>query len=248
MIHIKSAREIERIRQSAALASQTLDYAQSVTKPGLSTKELDLLIKRFIMDHGAKSATYGYKGFPGYACVSINEEVVHAIPGKRLIKTGDIVKVDVTTDLNGYFGDTCRTFMMEPVSEKARRLVEVTKTSLELAIQTVRNGSRIGDIGAAIQTYVEKNGFSVVRDFVGHGVGVAFHEDPNIPHYGKAGTGLRLKTGMVITIEPMINIGDWRIKVLADGWTAVTQDGSLSAQFEHTILVTATGAEILTKY
>ncbi|MDR1576696.1 MAG: type I methionyl aminopeptidase [Deltaproteobacteria bacterium] len=246
MIYIKSAQEIEMIRRSGRLASLTLDYVGSIIKVGQTTKELDKLTHDFIVGHKATPATLGYKGFPGSCCVSINEEVVHAIPGPRVIQEGDIVKVDVTTILDGFFGDTARTFLMEPVSSQARHLVETTRKSMYLAIQTVRHGSRVGDIGAAIQGCVEKEGFSVVQNFVGHGVGIKFHELPNIPHYGKAGTGFRLKNGMVFTIEPMINAGDWRVKILADNWTAVTQDGQLSAQFEHTLAVTPEGCEILT--
>ncbi|MDR2423079.1 MAG: type I methionyl aminopeptidase [Deltaproteobacteria bacterium] len=246
MIHIKSPTEIEMIRRSGRLASETLDYVGSILREGLTTKEIDRLVHRFILDHKAVPATLGYKGFPGSCCVSINEEVVHAIPGSRTVKKGDVVKVDVTTILNGYYGDTTRTFLMEPVSDLARRLTMATKMAIDLAIETVRPGSRVGDIGAAIQGCVEKEGFSVVQEFVGHGVGVGFHEPPNIPHYGRAGTGVRLKKGMVFTIEPMINAGDWRVRILADGWTAVTSDGQLSAQFEHTLAVTADGCEVLT--
>jgi methionyl aminopeptidase len=191
-------------------------------------------------------ASLGYRGFPGSACISINEEVVHAIPGTKMIRTGDLVKIDVTTILNGFFGDTCRTFFMGKVSPIAEKLTKATYEAMMLAIGTVKNGSYLGDIGAAIQGHVEPQGFSVVRDFVGHGVGKEFHEDPNIPHFGKAGTGLQLKSGMIITIEPMINEGSWEIEILSDKWTAVTADGKLSAQFEHTLLVTDTGAEILT--
>jgi methionyl aminopeptidase len=246
VIVLKSALEKEKIRQSGRLAAQTLDYARPFIKPGITTKEIDRLINRFIVDHGAVPATLGYKGFPGSCCVSVNEEVVHGIPGKRELKEGDVVKVDVTTILDGYYGDTARTFLLEPVSDLARRLTIATEESLSLAIKTVRHGSRIGDIGAAIQERVEKEGFSVVQDFVGHGVGLSFHEAPNVPHYGKAGTGVRLKEGMIFTIEPMINAGDWRVKILKDGWTAVTRDGQLSAQFEHTLAVTQNGCEILT--
>ncbi|MDR1085425.1 MAG: type I methionyl aminopeptidase [Deltaproteobacteria bacterium] len=246
MIQIKSTQEIEKIRRSSQLASQTLDYAASVIKVGQTTAELDRLIHRFILGHNAVPATLGYRGFPASCCISINEVVVHGIPGPRVIQTGDLVKVDVTTILDGYYGDTARTFLMEPVLPKARHLAETTEKSLYLAVETVRHGSRLGDIGEAIQTCVEKEGFQVVRDFVGHGVGLKFHEDPNVPHYGRAGTGQRLKAGMTFTIEPMINAGTWRTRILADGWTAVTGDGELSAQFEHTLLVTQTGAEILT--
>jgi methionyl aminopeptidase len=246
MIHLKNTQEIEKIRQSGRLASQTLDYAASVLKPGLTTLELDRLVNKFIVSHKAVPATLGYKGFPGSCCTSINEEVVHAIPGSRAIQPGDLVKVDVTVILDGFYGDTARSFLIDPVLPRASHLVETTKKALFLAIDTVRNRSFIGDIGAAIQKCVESEGFSVVRDFVGHGVGIDFHESPNIPHYGVAGTGRRIKSGMIFTIEPMINAGTWRTQILSDGWTAVTADGDLSAQFEHTILVTDSGSEILT--
>jgi methionyl aminopeptidase len=246
VIYIKSADEIEKIRKSGRLASRTLDYAGSLIRPGLTTKELDKYIHDFIVRHGAKPATLGYKGYPASSCISINNVVVHGIPGPRVIKDGDIVKVDVTTILNGYFGDTCRTFAVGNVPKNALDLAKATEESMYLAIQTVRNGSSLGDIGAAIQSHVEPKGYSVVRDFVGHGVGREFHESPSVPHYGKAGSGLKLRSGMTLTIEPMINEGDWQIEVLGDKWTAVTKDGKLSAQFEHSLLVTDTGAEILT--
>jgi methionyl aminopeptidase len=246
MIILKSATEIDMIRRSGRLAALTLDYSAKLLKPGLTTKELDRKIHRFIVERGATPATLGYKGFPGSCCVSINEEVVHGIPGRRVIKKGDVVKVDVTTILDGYYGDTARTFLVEPVSDKARRLAETTKRCLDRAIEVVRPGARLGDIGAAIEVCATQEGFSVVREFVGHGVGLKFHEDPNVPHFGKAGTGLKIQSGMVFTIEPMINAGDWPVKVLSDGWTAVTRDGELSAQFEHTLAVTDDGCEILT--
>ncbi|MDR0548588.1 MAG: type I methionyl aminopeptidase [Deltaproteobacteria bacterium] len=246
MVILKTNSMIKKIRLSCRLASQTLDYASQVIQVGQTTKELDELIYEFICSHDAIPASLGYNGFPGSSCISINEVVVHGIPGPRVINAGDVVKVDVTTNLNGYFGDTARTFLMEPVSDQARKLTEITKKSMDLAIQTVRPGSRVGDIGATIQGCVEKEGFSVVRDFVGHGVGLRMHEHPAIPHYGKAGEGMIFKTGMIFTIEPMINAGAFGVKILGDKWTAVTIDGQLSAQFEHAILVTEDGHEILT--
>jgi methionyl aminopeptidase len=246
VIYIKSAEEIEKIRKSSRLASRTLDYAGAMLKPGLTTKELDKYIHDFIVKHGAKPATLGYKGYPASSCISINDVVVHGIPGNRIIKDGDLVKVDVTTILNGYFGDTCRTFAVGNVPQNALDLAKATEESMYLAIQTVKDGSRIGDIGAAIQAHVEPKGYSVVRDFVGHGVGREFHEEPTIPHYGRAGSGLKLRSGMTFTIEPMINEGAWQVEVLKDNWTAVTKDNKLSAQFEHSLLVTDSGVEILT--
>jgi methionyl aminopeptidase len=212
----------------------------------MTTRELDKLIHGFITSNKAVPATLGYNGFPGSSCISVNEVVCHGIPGARIIQEGDIVKIDVTTILDGFFGDTCRTFKVGNVSEKADRLVEATLKSLELAIATVRNGSRLGDIGHAIQSHAEPLGFSVVRDFVGHGVGLDFHEPPDVPHYGSRGAGMKLKTGMVFTIEPMINAGVWQIRILKDRWTAVTADGEPSAQFEHTLAVTDSGSEVLT--
>jgi methionyl aminopeptidase len=246
VIYIKTASEIDKIRKSSRLASQTLDYVGTVIKAGLSTKRLDQLIHDFMKAHGAVPATLGYKGYPASSCISINETVVHGIPGARTIKDGDIVKVDVTTILDGFFGDTCRTYKIGNVPDRAARLADTAYEAMMLGIATVRNGSHLGDIGAAIQCHAEGRGYSVVRDFVGHGVGRQFHEDPSVPHYGKNGAGVKLKDGMIFTIEPMINEGDWQIKVLGDGWTAVTRDGSLSAQFEHTILVDGDGSEILT--
>jgi methionyl aminopeptidase len=245
-IYIKTPEQIEKIRESGRLASRTLDYAESVLKPGITTKTLDDLIHDFIVSHNAVPATLGYRGFPGSSCLSVNNEVVHGIPGKRVIKEGDIVKVDVTTILDGYYGDNCRTFMVGEVPELAKKLVAATREALELAIKTVKNGSRIGDIGYAIQSHVRPLGFSVVEQFVGHGVGLEFHEEPSVPHYGEPGKGIMLKTGMVITIEPMINSGVKDVVIMKDKWTALTKDGGLSAQFEHTMAVTDQGADVLT--
>jgi methionyl aminopeptidase len=246
VIYIKNQEEIDLIRKSSRLASQTLDHAGSRIKPGMTTRELDKIVHDFIVSRKGIPATLNYDGFPGSSCISVNEEVCHAIPGKRVIRDGDIVKVDVTTALDGYYGDTCRTFKVGKVPERVEKLVTATHEALKLAIATVKNGSRIGDIGDAIQSLVEPLGFSVVRSFVGHGVGKDVHEPPNIPHYGQRGTGQKLKTGMVITIEPMINLGAWEVEVLEDGWTAVTSDRQPSAQFEHTMVVTDDGAEVLT--
>jgi methionyl aminopeptidase len=245
LIYIKSPAQIEKIRLSARLASQTLDYAEENLRPGMTTGELDKLINAFIVSHGAIPATLGYKGFPASSCVSVNEEVVHGIPGPRVIKDGDLVKVDVTTILDGFFGDTCRTFAVGNISAEARTLMETCREAMLLGIQNARAGSKLGDVGHAIQTHAEARGFNVVRDFVGHGVGVEFHELPNVPHYGKPDTGFKLKKNMTITVEPMINQGAYDVRILPDGWTVLTRDGTLSAQFEHTILITDDGAEIL---
>jgi methionyl aminopeptidase len=246
VIYIKTSAEIDKIRRSSRLASQTLDHVGKVIRPGMTTERLDRIIHDFMKSHGAVPATLGYKGYPASSCISINETVVHGIPGSRVIRDGDIVKVDVTTILDGYFGDTCRTFRIGSVPENAASLASAAYECMMLGIGTVRNGSAVGDIGEAIQDYAEGLGYSVVRDFVGHGVGKQFHEAPNVPHFGKRGKGPKLRDGMVFTVEPMINEGCWQVNVLADGWTAVTADGKLSAQFEHTVLVDGQGAEILT--
>lgn len=246
MIHLKSKEEIEAIRRSGRLASRTLDFAAEHLRPGITTGQLDKLIHQFITDHGAVPATLGYRGYPASSCISINEVVVHGIPGPRVIAEGDLVKIDVTTILDGYYGDTARTFCVGQVSPVARKLAEATEKSMYLGINEVKSGARLGDIGAAIQEFIEPQGFSIVRDFVGHGVGKDFHEEPSVAHYGRRGTGLRLKPGMVFTIEPMINEGVWNVKILKDNWTAVTTDGKLSAQFEHTVAVTEEGFDILT--
>lgn len=246
MIILKNKDEIEGIRRSGRLAARTLDFAAQHLKPGVTTGHLDRLIHDFILDHGAVPATLGYRGYPASSCISINEVVVHGIPGPRVVAEGDLVKIDVTTILEGFFGDTARTFSVGEVPPRARELAEATEKAMYLGIAEIRSGARLGDIGAAIQEHVEPLGFSVVRDFVGHGVGKEFHEEPSVAHFGRRGQGLRLKSGMVFTVEPMINEGVFNIKVLKDKWTAVTTDGKLSAQFEHTVAVTPDGYDILT--
>ncbi len=246
MIILKTSEEIELIRLSGQLASRTLDFAAEHLKPGITTGNLDKMIHDFILDHGGTPATLGYRGYPASSCISINEVVVHGIPGPRIVRDGDLVKIDVTTILNGFYGDTARTFCVGEVTPLARKLAEVTEKSMYLGINEVKAGARLGDIGAAIQEFVEPQGFSIVQDFVGHGVGHEFHEEPSVPHYGQRGRGLRLKEGMVFTVEPMINEGVYKVKTLKDRWTAVTADGKLSAQFEHTVAVTPDGYDILT--
>lgn len=245
-IILKTPEEIELIRASGRIAARSLDMIEKEVRPGVTTERLDHLINEFLQDNNAISACKGYRGYPKYTCISINEEVVHGIPGPRRLKEGDLVKIDVTAIYQGFHGDTARCCLVAPASARAARLMEATRKSLELAIAEVRPGARMGDIGAAVQGHVEPLGFSVVRAFVGHGIGRQFHEDPQVPHYGRRGVGLRLKEGMVFTIEPMINEGVLDVKILDDGWTAVTGDGGLSAQFEHTIAVTSNGADILT--
>jgi methionyl aminopeptidase len=246
-ICLLSCREIDKMRQAGRLAAKLLDYLATMVKPGVSTLELNDEAERWTQAHGAKSAPLGYHNFPKSICTSINEVICHGIPNaKQILKEGDIINIDVTPILDGYHGDTSKTFFVGTPSPTAKKLVEVTEECLHRGIAAVEPGGRIGDIGAAIQEYAEAHGFSVVRDFVGHGISHIFHTAPQIPHYGTKGKGKRLKPGMVFTIEPMINEGTWEAVVLEDGWTAVTKDGKLSAQFEHTIAVTKEGVEILT--
>ncbi|WP_204152331.1 type I methionyl aminopeptidase [Leptolyngbya sp. CCY15150] len=248
-IVLLSSREVDKMRAAGQLAAQLLDHLAPMIKPGVSTLDLNDEAERWTQAHGAKSAPLGYHGFPKSICTSVNEVVCHGIPNaKQILRDGDIINVDVTPTVDGYHGDTSRTFFVGEPSAIARRLVEVTEQCLELAIAEVKPGARIGDIGAAIQDYAEAQGFSVVRDFVGHGVSRIFHTAPQVPHYGRRGRGKKLRPGMVFTIEPMINEGTWEVDVLEDGWTAVTKDRKLSAQFEHTLAVTEEGVEILTQH
>ncbi len=235
------------MRQAGQLAAKLLDYLEPLVKPGVSTLYLNDEAERWTQAHGAKSAPLGYKGFPKSICTSVNEVVCHGIPNaKQLLRDGDIINIDVTPIVDGYHGDTSKTFLVGTPSPKAKKLVEVTRECLYRGIAEVKPDARVGDIGAAIQEYAESEGFSVVRDFVGHGVSNIFHTVPEIPHFGTRGKGKRLRPGMVFTIEPMINEGTWEVEVLSDGWTAVTRDRKLSAQFEHTLAVTEDGVEILT--
>ncbi|MEM1367542.1 MAG: type I methionyl aminopeptidase [Cyanobacteria bacterium P01_H01_bin.15] len=247
-ITLLSAREIDKMRTVGQLAAQLLDHLAPMVKPGVNTQAINDEAERWTKAHNAVSAPLGYHGFPKSICTSINEVICHGIPStKQVLKDGDIINIDVTPILDGYHGDTSRTFFVGTPSPEAKLLVEVTETCMYKGIAAVKPGARVGDIGAAIQAYAESFGFSVVRDFVGHGVGRIFHTAPQIPHYGVQGKGKKLRKGMVFTIEPMINIGTHEAKVLKDKWTAVTRDGKLSAQFEHTLVVTDTGSEILTQ-
>jgi methionyl aminopeptidase len=246
-IVLLSRREIEKMRQAGSLAAKLLQHLEPMVKPGVSTLELNDEAERWTQAHGAKSAPLGYHGFPKSICTSINHVICHGIPNaKQILKEGDIINIDVTPILDGYHGDTSKTFFVGTPSPVAKKLVDVTYESMMLGIAAVKPGARIGDIGAAIQEYAEAHGFSVVRDFVGHGVNTTFHTAPQIPHYGTRGKGKKLRPGMVFTIEPMINEGTWEAQVLEDGWTAITKDGKLSAQFEHTVAVTQVGVDILT--
>ena len=247
-IVILSQRELDKMRKAGSLAAKLLKHLEPMVKPGVSTLQLNDEAERWTLAHGAKSAPLGYKGFPKSICTSVNEVICHGIPNaKQILKDGDIINIDVTPIVDGYHGDTSRTFLVGNPSPKVRKLVEVTEECLRRGIAEVKPGAKIGDIGAAIQEYAEAQGFSVVRDFVGHGISNIFHTAPDIPHYGTRGKGKRLRPGMVFTIEPMINEGTWEVEVLSDKWTAVTRDRKLSAQFEHTIAVTEDGVEILTQ-
>lgn len=251
-IVLLSARELDKMRAVGKLAAQLLDHLEPFVKPGVSTQELNDEADRWMKSHGAISATLGYAPpnhppYPGSICTSVNEVVCHGIPSrKHILKDGDILNIDVTPILDGYHGDTSRMFLVGQPSAIARKLVEVTKEAMLRGIAEVKPGARVGDIGAAIQEYAEANGFSVVRDMVGHGVGRVFHTEPQIPHFGERGTGVKLRPGMVFTIEPMLNEGTHELKFLSDRWTVITKDKKLSAQFEHTIAVTKDGFEILT--
>jgi methionyl aminopeptidase len=247
VITLLSRREIEKMRRAGQLAAQLLQHLDQFVKPGVSTLELNDEAERWTQEHGAKSAPLGYKGFPKSICTSVNEVVCHGIPNaKQILKDGDIINIDVTLIVDGYHGDTSKMYFVGEPSTIARRLVEVTDKCRQIGIEQVKPGARIGDIGAAIQDYAESQGFSVVRDFVGHGISNIFHTAPQVAHYGTRGTGKKLRPGMVFTIEPMINEGTYEVEVLKDKWTAVTKDRQLSAQFEHTIAVTESGYEILT--
>ncbi len=243
---IKNKAQIAGIRKAGCLNKDILDMLETRIREGVTTNEIDAWVHEYTLGHGATPAPLNYKDFPKSVCTSVNEVVCHGIPEDRVLGSGDILNVDVTTILDGYYGDSSRMFMVGEVSPQARELVQVTRDCLEIGIAQVKPGGFVGDIGYAIQSHAEKLGYSVVRDFVGHGTGVRFHEDPQIPHFGMKGKGHPFLPGMVFTIEPMINAGKYAIKILPDGWTAVTRDGSLSAQWEHTVLVTAGGVEVLT--
>jgi methionyl aminopeptidase len=245
MIHIRTPQEIEIMRQSNRLVAQVLQRLRQAIKPGCTTKELDQMAERLIRAAGATPAVKGYRGYPAALCVSINEEVVHGIPGPRRLREGEIVSLDVGALLNGYYGDAAITCPVGEVSEEAARLLEVTQQALFQGIEQAKDGKRLLDISSAVQSWVESHGFSVVRDFVGHGIGRNLHEDPQVPNFGTPHQGPRLRPGMVLAIEPMVNVGSWEVQVLSDGWTVATADKSLSAHFEHTIAVTDKEADIL---
>ncbi len=246
MVQIKTREEIDQMRPACRHAADALVMIEPYIKPGITTDEINDLIHEFTILAGAIPAPLHYHGFPKSVCTSVNHVVCHGIPSNKKLRDGDIVNVDVTSILNGWHGDASKTFYVGRPSVKARKVTEVARKALEVGIAAVRPGATLGDVGHAIQSYVEAQGCSIVREYCGHGIGRAFHEEPQVLHFGKPGTGLTLKTGMVFTIEPMVNLGKAAVKVLKDGWTVVTRDRSLSAQFEHTIAVTESGAEILT--
>ena len=249
MIIVKTPEQIKLMRIAGRITGEALLLGGEMVKPGVSTKQIDDKIRHYIEKCGAKPSFLGYGGFPGSACISINQEIIHGIPSShRITEEGDIVKIDVGAYIHGFHGDSANTFPCGNVSEEAKKLIAVTKRSWELGAEAAgKEGARIGDIGAAVDGYVVANGFSTVKKYVGHGVGEDLHEDPNVPNFGTAGRGARLCRGMVIAIEPMVNVGRPEVKELADNWTVVTKDGSLSAHYEHTIALTADGVEVLTK-
>ena len=237
----------EKTRAAGSIAAGALDELTKIVKPGISTGEIDKLCYEYINDHGAYSAPLFYRGFPKSCCTSVNHVICHGIPSEKILKEGDIINVDVTAYKDGWHGDTSRMFEIGNVSVKAKRLIETTYESMMRAIKILKENIQLGDIGSTIQEHVEAQGFSVVRDFCGHGIGQSFHKEPTILHYGKKATGEKIKSGMIFTIEPMINFGGYETKILNDGWTAVTKDKSLSAQFEHTVGITKDGYEIFTQ-
>ena len=247
MIEVRSEDEIRSMEQAGALVARTLGALQEMVAPGVSTMDLENRAEAVIADSGGRPAFKGYRGYPACICSSVNDQVVHGIPSEhRVLRQGDIVSIDLGVVYDGFYGDAALTVPVGEISPETRRLLDVTEQALFVALPEAREGARVSDIGYAVQSYVEGEGFSVVRHFVGHGIGKRLHEDPQIPNFGKPGRGPRLKSGMTLAIEPMVNAGGFDVKVLDDGWTAVTKDGSLSAHFEHTVLVTAEGGRALT--
>ena len=247
MIVLKTGRELKIMREACRISAGALKIAGDAVEPGVTTAEIDAIAEKYIRSEGGVPNFKNYEGYPATACISINNEVIHGIPNKhRVIKAGDIVSIDLGAKFDGYNGDNAATFACGEISEQAKRLIDTTRESLYKGIAAAVVGGRIGDIGHAVQQYAEERGFSVVREFVGHGVGTDLHESPEVPNFGTPGRGIRLMPGMTIAIEPMINAGKERVKVMPDGWTVLTQDGSLSAHFEHTIAITPEGPQILT--
>jgi methionyl aminopeptidase len=246
MITIKSAREIELMRRSGKITAKTLTRLIEAAKPGVTTQDLDRIAEESIREMGGVPTFKGYNGYPASICTSVNDQVVHGIPGRYVLREGDLLSIDIGTTLEGYVSDSAITVALGKVSAVARRLLRVTQECLMLAIAQMQVGHRLGDIGAAVQQHAERNGFGVVRDLVGHGIGTKMHEEPQVPNYGKAGSGIELRKGLVLAVEPMITQGSWHVRTLDDGWTVVTQDGKLAAHFEHTIALTDGGPRILT--
>ena len=247
LITLKSPREQELMRRAGRITAQARALAGSLVRPGVTTMEIDDAVRKFIRGQGAEPSFLGYGGFTGSACISVNEVVIHGIPSKKLVlKEGDIVSIDVGAIIDGFHGDCAATYPCGTISEEARRLIDVTQQSFWESFQFARAGRRVSDISHAVQVYVERHGYSVVRDFVGHGVGTRLHEAPEVPNFGPAGHGARLQPGVAIAVEPMVCAGDWHVKVLKDGWTTVTVDGSLAAHYENTMLITENGPEITT--
>ncbi|MFH1576644.1 MAG: type I methionyl aminopeptidase [Candidatus Margulisiibacteriota bacterium] len=246
-IKLKTAEEIERIRKACQIVAWVLKRAGKVIKPGMTTKDLDSFCDKLIREKGGTPVFIGYRGYRHATCISVNSEIVHGIPGEKVLQTGDIVSLDVGAKLAGYCGDSAVTFPVGKVSSKASKLLRTTKAALTAGIKQARVGNHLGDISAAVQKVAETGGYTVVRELFGHGIGADLHEDPLIPNFGRPGEGPLLKPGMVLAIEPMLNMGGWKIKTLADGWTVVTADKSLSCHFEHTVLISERGPEILTE-
>lgn len=247
MITIKSAKQVEKMRASAKITKETLELIEKHIKPGVTTAQLDKIAYDYIISKGAKPNFLNYNGFPGSICASLNDEVVHGIPSKRaVLKEGDIISIDMGAVLDGWHSDAARTFGVGKISADAQRLIDVTRESFFEGLKYLKHGAKLGDVSSAIQNYVESHGYSVVRDLVGHGIGTHLHEDPSVPNFGTAGKGVKLAAGMTLAIEPMVNEGHYKVCVLDDDWTVVTADGSLSAHYENTVLITKDGYEILT--
>lgn len=247
MIVVKTAREIQKMQDACTLSARALKLAGEMVEPGVSTLEIDTAVRKFIEGEGGVPSTLGYNGYPASTCISVNSVVVHGIPSKKtILRHGDIVSIDIMAGMHGYHGDNAYTYPCGDISEEAQRLLDATKESLYEGIKAAQAGNRIGDIGSAVQRYVEPRGYGVVREFTGHGVGTKLHEDPSVPNYGTPGRGPRLIPGMTIAIEPMITMGNHKVKILDDDWTAVTADGSLAAHYEHTVCITPDGPRIMT--
>jgi methionyl aminopeptidase len=247
VIVIKSRDEVERIAEACRIVAEALEAVREAVAPGVSTRELERMAEEVILARGGRPAFKGYRGYPASICTSVNEQVVHGIPSDRRLEEGDIVSIDLGVVLRGYYGDAALTVPVGRVSPETESLMEATREALDRGIEQVRAGNRVSDISHAVQRHAEARGFSVVRDFVGHGIGTQLHEEPQVPNFGRPGTGVRLREGMTLAIEPMVNAGGHEVRVLPDGWTAVSADGSLSAHFEHTVAVTADGARVLTR-